>query len=394
MNSMTNLPNIGPGSVEFDHQSGNFLERLIFNNRLVICLLFTIMTVFFAAQALRMEVNANFEKMLPASHPYIQNYLANQGELQGLGNAIRIVVENRDGDIYDPAYLDILRQVSDDVGLMDGVDRLGIRSLWTPSLRWTEITERGYSGGPVMPDRFDGSEESLRTLRRNIGVASLVGSFVGTDLRSAMVFVPVNDVDPVTGEALDYAAFSEQLESRIRQLESDSVRIHIVGFAKLMGDLIDGVVQIAFYFFVAALIAGLAIFFYTRCIRSTVLVLFCSIVAVVWQLGIIRYMGYELDPFSVLVPFLVFAIGVSHGVQKMNGILQDVGLGASRYVAARFTFRRLFAAGVTALLADAVGFGVLTIIDIQAIRDLAVTASIGVAILVFTNLVLLPILLS
>lgn len=394
MNSMTNKHDIGTAPLAFDHQSGNFLERLIFNNRLIICLLFTVMTALFTAHAVRMEVNANFNKMLPASHPYIHNYLANQGELQGLGNAIRIVVENRNGDIYDPAFLDILRQITDDVGLLKGVDRLGIRSLWTPALRWTEITERGYSGGPVMPDRFDGSQQSMEDLRRNISVASLTGSFVGTDQRSAMVFVPVDDVDPVTGKALDYAAFSEQLETRIRQLESDGVRIHIVGFAKLMGDLIEGVVQIAFYFFVATLITGVAIFLYTRCIRSAVLVLFCSIVAVVWQLGIIRYLGYALDPFSVLVPFLVFAIGVSHGVQKMNGILQDVGMGASRYVAARFTFRRLFAAGVTALLADAVGFAVLTIIDIQAIRDLAVTASIGVAILVFTNLVLLPILLS
>jgi hypothetical protein len=63
-------------------------------------------------------------------------------------------------------------------------------------------------------------------------------------------------------------------------------------------------------------------------------------------------------------------------------------------VAARFTFRRLFLAGLTALLADAVGFAVLLVIDIQVIRELAIAASIGVAVLIFTNLILLPILLS
>jgi predicted RND superfamily exporter protein len=51
-------------------------------------------------------------------------------------------------------------------------------------------------------------------------------------------------------------------------------------------------------------------------------------------------------------------------------------------------------AGLTALIADAVGFAVLNVIDIQAIRTLAITASIGVSVLVFTNLVLLPIILS
>ncbi|MCR8526123.1 MMPL family transporter, partial [Escherichia coli] len=58
------------------------------------------------------------------------------------------------------------------------------------------------------------------------------------------------------------------------------------------------------------------------------------------------------------------------------------------------TFRRLFLAGLTALLADAVGFAVLLVIDIQVIRELAIAASLGVAVLIFTNLILLPILLS
>jgi predicted RND superfamily exporter protein len=78
----------------------------------------------------------------------------------------------------------------------------------------------------------------------------------------------------------------------------------------------------------------------------------------------------------------------------MNGIMQDVGRGMDKLVAARFTFRRLFLAGLTALLADAVGFAVLLVIDIQVIRELAVAASLGVAVLIFTNLILLPIMLS
>jgi predicted RND superfamily exporter protein len=114
----------------------------------------------------------------------------------------------------------------------------------------------------------------------------------------------------------------------------------------------------------------------------------------VWQIGLLTLFGLELDPYSMLVPFLVFAIGVSHGAQKMNGIMQDIARGTHRLVAARYTFRRLFLAGVTALLADAVGFAVLVLIPIPVIRELAMTASIGVAVLVFTNLLLLPVLLS
>jgi len=173
-----------------------------------------------------------------------------------------------------------------------------------------------------------------------------------------------------------------------------AIRIHVIGFAKLVGELIDGLIKVMLFFGIAALVAIAILYAYTRCARSTALVIACSMVAVIWQLGLVALGGFELDPFSILVPFLVFAIGVSHGAQKMNGIMQDIGRGTNRLIAARYTFRRLFLAGFTALLADAVGFGVLMVIDIPVIRELALTASIGVAVLIFTNLLLLPVLLS
>ncbi|HWT80803.1 MAG TPA: MMPL family transporter, partial [Candidatus Methylomirabilis sp.] len=383
---------------DFDQKSGNILERLIFNHRLVVMAVCLVVTLVLAWQATKLVFNASFEKMLPQSHPYIKNYLANKEDLRGLGNSIRVVVENTGGDIFDPAYLDVLRQINDDLVLTPGVDRAWVKSVWTPAVRWNEVTEEGFQGGPVMPDNFDGSPENVAKLKQNIGRSGIVGSLIATNFKSAMVFVPLLDKDPTTGKRLDYNVFSKQIENNVRTkyeaMGKGKVRIHIIGFAKLVGDLIDGLMQVMTYFALAALIAAIVIFLYTRCIRSTVLVIACSVVAVIWQLGLVSTFGFELDPYSILVPFLVFAIGVSHGVQKMNGIMQDVGRGTHKLVAARYTFRRLFLAGLTALLADAVGFAVLMLIDIPVIRDLALTASIGVAGLIITNLLLLPVFLS
>ena len=394
----------------FDARSGNVLERLIFNNRplvVVTCLIVTVLLSYFAAT--RLTLNASFEKMIPQSQPYIKNYLENRQSLRGLGNTVRVVVENTDGDIYDPKYLEVLKQVNDTLFLTPGVDRAWVKSLWTPAVRWTEVTEEGFRGGPVMPDSYDGSVSGVEQLRLNIARSGIIGSLVGNNFKSSMIVVPLLEKDPVTGAAIDYHHFSRMLEEQLRnkfefagssavQVAGEEgkgpIKIRVIGFAKLVGDLIDGLMLIMMYFGAAALIATAIIFGFTRCVRSTALVILCSVVAVVWQLGLITLFGYALDPFSILVPFLVFAIGVSHGAQKMNGIMQDVGRGTHQLIAARYTFRRLFLAGLTALLADAVGFAVLMLIDIPVIQDLAVTASIGVAVLIFTNLVLLPVLLS
>lgn len=383
----------------FDPASGSRLERLVFHNRrvvLAVCLLLTL--VLGAVAIARLGLNASFDKMIPRGHPYIQNYLENRTELRGLGNSLRIVVENPRGTVDDPRYLEALKKIHDELFLTAGVDRAWVKSLWAPGVRWTEVTEEGFRGGPVMPDNYDGSPAATDQLRANIARAGLVGSLVGDDFRSSMIVLPLLDKDPVAGQRLDYRALSqsiEQIRARYAAMgEQAPVRLHVTGFAKLVGDLIAGLVQVSLYFVLAAAIAALIIYAYTRCVRSTALVIACSLAAVAWQLGLVAALGFELDPYSILVPFLVFAIGVSHGAQKMNGIMQDIGRGADKLVAARFTFRRLFLAGLTALLADAVGFGVLMVIDIPVIRELALAASMGVAVLIFTNLILLPVLLS
>jgi predicted RND superfamily exporter protein len=380
---------------DFDQSSGNHLERLVFNNRVPMIIVCLLVTLLLAYQATRLMFNANFEKMIPRNQAYIKNYLQHKSELYGLGNSIRVVVENTRGDIFDAEYIETLKQVNDEVFLTRGVDRAWMKSIWTPAVRWDEITEEGYRGGPVMEDTYDGSQASIDQLRQNIARAGIVGDLVADNFKSAAIFVPLLDTDPQTGQRLDYKLFSKNLEDiRTKYTKNPKFRIHIIGFAKLAGDLLAGLFQVMTYFAFAAVIAALFIFLYNRCLRSTLILVGCSLVALVWLLGLIATFGYELDPYSILVPFLVFAIGVSHGAQKMNGIMQDIGRGTHRLVAARYTFRRLFLPGVTALSADAVGFAVLMLIDIPVIQDLALTASIGVAILIFTNLLLLPVLLS
>lgn len=379
---------------DFDTDSGSWFEKLVFNHRPLVILLCVVLTAVLGYFATHLQLNVSFERVIPSSHPYIQNYLEHREELPGLGNNIRIVVENVGGDIYDPDYLDVLQQANDRVFLIPGTDRSWMRSLWTPLVRWRMVTEDGISGGPVMPADYRGDADSIQKLRRNVDHAGLIGSLISNDLRSSMIIVPLLEHNPETGEPLDYGTYSTQLEKQIRGLETDQIKIHIVGFAKLVGDLIDGLIQVLSFFAISTLIATVFVYIYTRCVRSTVLLLVISLLGVVWMLGLMQLTGFALDPYSTLGPFLIFAIGLSHGAQKMNGILQDVGRGTHRYIAVRYTFRRLFLTGLTALLVNIVGFAVMMVIDIPVIRDLALTTSIGVTVLILTKLVLIPVALS
>jgi uncharacterized protein len=379
---------------EFDIHSGWRLEQILFNHRGIVMSICLLITIVLGYGATRLQLNASFEKTIPTRHPYIANYLRHKADLSSFGNSIRIAVEAKNGTIYDKDYLDTLQKISDEVFVLPGVDRAYMKSLWTPSTQWRGVTEEGFESGPVIPNGYDGSPDSIAQIRNNVERSGEVGQLVAANFRSTIVYVPLLSNDPETGKPLDYGKLSDDLEAIRAKYSSDTIGIHITGFAKVQGDLIGGLRWFLLFFATAIVISASFLFFYIRCWRATAVVVVCSLVAVVWQLGLLALMGFVLDPYSILVPFLIFSIGMSHGSQKMNGILQDVGRGTIKVVAARYTFRRLFLAGLTALLADAVGFAVLAIIRIQVIQELALTASIGVAILIVTNLILVPILLS
>jgi len=377
---------------QFDKKSGSLLERMIFNHRIIVLLVFAAITAVLGYAATSIRLNASFENMIPVNHDYILNYYDNKSDLTGLANTLRIAVESENGKIIDADYLETLRRLNDEIFLMEGVDRPYMRSLWTPAVRWTGVTEYGLDGGPVIPGNYDGSSQSLAQVRDNIEKSGEIGRLVANNFQSSMILVPLNEGASEGG--IDYRELVLKLNGLKDKYEPLGVDIHITGFSKLVGDLIMGLEQMLTFFILAILICTSILFLYTRCVTSTALVVACSLTAVTWLIGLLPLMGLNLDPYSILVPFLVFAIGMSHGAQKMNGIMLDIGRGTHKLVAARYTFRRLFVAGLTAILADAVGFAVLMVIDIQVIKDLAITASLGVVTLVFTNLVMLPVLLS
>ena len=382
------------GEERFSRAEG-VMERFLFGHRKAVLLFFLVASAILASFAAKLRPDASFEKMIPTHHPYIVNYFKYEGDLRRFGNVIRVVVAAKNGDIFSAEYLETLRKITDEAFYIPGVDRGNMRSLWTPNTLWREVTEAGMINGRVMPDGFDGSAAALDQVRLNVSRAGLVGTLVANDFRSSIVLLPLTERDPDTGKALNYARFSEQLEKQLREkYQSEGIGIHIVGFAKIIGDLIEGTSAIVIFFAITWVLTAVLLYAYCRCWKSTAMTMLCCTLAVIWQLGVVSLFGYGLDPYSILVPFLTFAIGVSHAVQNINTVATEIYNGRSPVEAARASFSVLFIPGTIALVCDAVGFATLLAIDIGVIRELAISASIGVAVIIFTKMFLLPVLMS
>ncbi|AEG11207.1 MULTISPECIES: efflux RND transporter permease subunit [Shewanella] len=372
----------------------NGFESFLFRNRAWVVGIFVFLTLFLGFQASQLKMDAAFIKNIPLHHSYMQTYLKHQKDFGG-ANSIMVAVEDTSGNIFNANYFDTLKNVHDQLFFIPGVDRAQVKSIFSPSTRFTEVVEDGFAGGPVIPADFSTSVSGLETVRDNIEKAGIVGRLIANDYSAAMVSAQLMDFDPQTGKPLDTIAFAAQLENELRgKFETDKVKIHIIGFAKMAGDVADGAKGVLLFFVIAILITAVMVYLFSKSIILTVLPLVCSLTAVVWQLGLLTVIGFGLDPMSILVPFLVFAIGVSHGVQMINAVRRRVMDGQTTKAAAASAFRSLLVPGGVALLSDTVGFITLLSIDIGIIRELAISASLGVGVIIFTNLILLPLVIS
>ena len=375
------------------HTISDSTANFLLSHRLPIIILVVLSTLFFGYQGLNQKLSPGFDKSLPLSHPYMATYLDFRAEFGG-ANRVTVFIEDKRGDMFNPEFFQILDKVTADVLVMEGVDARTVTSLFTPNVNYVAVSEEGFTGSRMVPADFTATRENIEEVKGNLFKSSEIGKTVATDLSGALVVADLVEYDPVTGAEIDYTEFALVLEGLRAKYSSENINIRIIGFAPFVGDIIDGAEGVILFFFIALLITMVFLIFFSGSWKLTVATISTALVAVVWQLGIVKLLGFGIDPLSILVPFLILAIGVSHAVQMTNVWRVGVVEGENSVDAARSAFYKLFIPGATALVSDAVGFAVIMLIDIPIIKELGITASIGVAVMLVTNKLMLPILLS
>src|SRR5690606_29178475 len=250
----------------------------------------------------------------------------------GGANRVLVAVIARDGDMFDQGFMKTLENVTNEVINLDSTDDARSRSLFTPNVRFIEVVEDGLSGGNVIPstftpnvEGFQATEEDFEAIRDNIVKAGIVGRLVARDYSGAMIWadlIPESDVNKV-----DYQEVARQFEAIRQKYEDENHSVHIIGFAKMVGDISDGARSVIKFFALTIAFTWLLLFLYSTSVKLASLTVFAAMVSVVWMLGALQLMGFGIDPMNMLTPFLIFAIAVSHGEQMINRFRGEIFFG-------------------------------------------------------------------
>jgi predicted RND superfamily exporter protein len=330
-------------------------EWLFANPKIVLSIIFAI-SVAFASLLPNLRMGTDFDDLLPQNHSFIQLHNQIKGDFGG-ASAVVVSVEVSDGDIFTPATLTLIDNLTQGVDSLTGVNHNLVSSLTHRTTRKITLDETGNIKSALYfdPSSPNLSQADLDQMRRDVMANPRVyGLMVSPDMKSAIIKGQMNE-----GGDIDYRkTFAELTELRAKYA-NDKAKIHATGLPVLTGwvyTYLNQILQILLY--TAALIFGLLVVYFRR-FYGVALPLLGICLSSAWGLGFMTILGYTLDPLSMPIPFLIAARATSHGVQLVERYYYELELTKSGKKAARNALDALFRPGSLAITIDAIGIFVI-----------------------------------
>lgn len=371
-------------------QSIFHLENFVFRQPKFFLAVIALITLFFAAQIPGLKMYSDFSDLLPQSHPYIQLHNEIKDNFGG-ANVIIVGVEIIDGDIFSNDALAAIHRVTQAVDSLPGVNHNLVTSVTHRNSRNVWLTEFGSINSEPYYKPLDGnlSEAELDLLRESVTAnPRIYGPLVSPDMKVALVKAQLNE-----GQ-LDYEKTFSQLQT-IRENETQGkVRIYATGQPVLQGWVYTYKNQIFEIFLFTALIMIALLIFHFRRPMGVMVPLLGVIISSIWGMGIISLLGYNLDPLSLVIPFLISARAMSHGIQIVERYYSELAVIENAQKAAQRTFENLFRPGTLGVVSDAIGLLLISIGSIPLNTKLAHYASLWAFSIIITVLLAVPLLLS
>lgn len=367
------------------------IDKVVFAYPKVTATIILLATAYFALQVPAVRIVSDYADLLPQEHTYIKTHNIIRDTFGGANNVI-IAVSVKEGTIFSNDTLARIHRITQKVDELTSVNHNLVTSLTHRTTRKIWLNEFGTIKSapyydPLKEGGYD-AEELLEMQNDVISNPRVYGLSVSPDLSSALIRGTLNE-----GE-LDYKAVFDELKE-IRDTEAvEGIEIYATGQPVLVGWVSSYVGEILQIFMYTVLIMLVLLTLYFRKFYGVLLPSMGIVLTSLWGLGMLSLLGYNLDPLMMVVPFLISARAMSHGIQLVERFYQVLGEVKDKQKAARQTFEDLFRPGSLGVISDAIGLLLISLGSVPINDKLAIYASLWAGSVIFTVLILVPVMLE
>jgi hypothetical protein len=355
--------------------------------RFIFILLSSVLTLFFIFCLRNLSIQTSLGDLAPQKHPYMEVQKQLMDIFGGL-NQVSIGLVVKEGDIFTKDTLDKVVGITKKLYLLEGVNPGRIVSLSARKIKNTRAYEDGFEvkrlmrHSPENPAEMEGLKESI------IRNPMYYGPLVSKDLKATQIMVDFEQ--DVTSRRI-----FRELEEIIASERDSNTDIYIAGRPILEGWMDYYLPKMGWIFAATGLIMVFLLYCAFRSKRGIILPFLSASMATIWGLGITTLLGYHMDPATILAPFFILSLGISHSVQFIKRYYEAIKQNPlDRRLAAQEALSHLFIPALVSLVTDGIGFISLFIVPLAAIKSMALASGIGVLSIFFTTVTFIPPVLS
>ncbi len=332
---------------------------------LIIAIVITSIAGYFAITGVTLRASLN--EMLPSKHENVKLYEEFSDKFGGV-NTVLVMVENKNGTVYDTEFLEIYKKISDTFYFHDANRKALFEAVNLRKTRAASGAQGQILITPIMwPNlpKTDAEMEKFRLLIRG----QFSGYLISLDEKSLMIASEFKD-------DVDTAALVEFVENIRAEYEDGTVKISVVGRPILLGQVKKELPKMISIFAVSVLVISIFLYLFFRTWVGVIVPMVVAFSVTVLGFGVIGFTGYNMDPLLLLLPFFVFATVLSHSVQFVSRVFDELTEGNKMKEAVRTGLKRLLFPSTAAVITSAAGFTVLALVAIPSIQLLAVICTI------------------
>jgi uncharacterized protein len=346
------------------------IGEFILKHRASIGILLLAITAYFGYGVSKLTIATSFVDFFPRNHPYVRLY-HDYGRYGG-AQTLTLMVQVKQGDVYNEKTLKKIQDINFDVDLLPAVIHQSIRSLASYRVTYVTALPGNLVSKTYMYPDVPKTQADIDELRRQINIhRQEIRYLVSDDGRSAAI------VASFTEGRLNYHDLFYKVQDIVKKYSDANTNVFAAGEPMIRGYGYYYLPVLVTIFFISDGIMILILYAFFRGRSTWWAPLVTGTLATVWGLGFIGLEGFEFDPVMLVIRFILTARDMSHGIQWQGRYYDELeARGYDKHSSISATTTLMLPPGLLSILADIAGIVFISFGGIPSLQHVASSGAV------------------
>ena len=363
------------------------IARMILKNRTIILLLLTAITIALASQFKHLQFTHSEANLLPDDHPVNEEYFEFLDTFGEEGNLIIIGIQ--DNRFFTPAKFNAWNALAkelnnhENVSLVVGVGNMQVLQ--------KNNTEKAFNITTLVPDSIQTQEELDKLKTTLYHKLPFYNDFLYNSASNTFRTAIYIDKD-IVNTPLRKQIVEQFIIPKINAFNTEhDMQVRVSGMPYIRTLNANTIKEEIFSFVLAALgITGFIFFLFFKSYRATFISLFTVIIGVIWTLGFLGLLQYEITVLTAIIPPLIIVIGIPNCIFLINKYQSEVKKHGNQAKSLQRVITKIGNATLMTNATTAAGFATFMLTKSDLLSEFGTVASLSILSIFMISILFIP----